>query len=140
MSASFIDSNVFVYLLDERSHDKTALARQLVRDGLERLDAVISFQVVQETLNVVTRRIPAPLTAHDAAGFLGRFLAPLWQVMPSADLYRRGLEIQERYGFSFYDALIVAAALSAGCTTLYSEDFQHGQRIERLTVVNPFLG
>lgn len=54
-------------------------------------------------------------------------------------LYQRGLEIAERWRFSFYDALIVAAALSAGCKTLYSEDLQHDQRLDGLRVVNPFL-
>jgi predicted nucleic acid-binding protein len=54
-------------------------------------------------------------------------------------LYQRALDIQARYHFGFYDALIIAAALEAGCTRLYSEDLQHGQRIERLTIENPFL-
>jgi predicted nucleic acid-binding protein len=54
-------------------------------------------------------------------------------------LYQRALDIQARYHYGFYDALIIAAALDAGCTRLYSEDLQHGQRIERLTIENPFL-
>ena len=54
-------------------------------------------------------------------------------------LYKRALDIQARYHFGFYDALIIAAALEAGCSRLYSEDLQHGQRIERLTIENPFL-
>ena len=58
--------------------------------------------------------------------------------MPTRALYQRALDLQTRYQFRFYDALIVAAALAAGCTRLYSEDLQHGQRIEGLTIVNPF--
>jgi predicted nucleic acid-binding protein len=54
-------------------------------------------------------------------------------------LYQRALDIQARYRYGFYDALIIAAALEAGCIRLYSEDLQHGQRIERLTIENPFL-
>jgi predicted nucleic acid-binding protein len=53
-------------------------------------------------------------------------------------LYHRALDIQARYRYGFYDALIIAAALSDGCSRLYSEDFQDGQRIEGLTIVNPF--
>ena len=53
-------------------------------------------------------------------------------------LYHRGLDLQIRYRFSFYDSLIVAAALEAGCKTLYSEDLQHAQEIEGLTIANPF--
>ena len=59
--------------------------------------------------------------------------------MPSHALYRRALEIQTRYGYGFYDSLIIAAALEAGCQHLLSEDMQHGQQIEQLRIVNPFL-
>ncbi len=58
--------------------------------------------------------------------------------MPTLALYRRGLDIRARYGFSFYDSLIVAAALESGCTRIYSEDLQHGQQIEGLIIENPF--
>ena len=54
-------------------------------------------------------------------------------------IHQRGLQVAERYGFSIYDALIVAAALDADCATLYTEDLQHGQVIDRtLTITNPF--
>ena len=65
-------------------------------------------------------------------------LVPLRRVMPNAALYRRALEVKQRYAFSFYDAQIVAAALEAGCARLLTEDLQDGQRIESLVVVNPF--
>jgi predicted nucleic acid-binding protein len=58
--------------------------------------------------------------------------------MPTPALFERALEVQDRYGYAFYDALIVAAALEAGCTRLYSEDLQDGQRIGALTIENPF--
>jgi predicted nucleic acid-binding protein len=54
-------------------------------------------------------------------------------------LYERCLQVQQRWKFSFYDALIVAAALDAGCTRLISEDLQHDQRIDRLRIENPFV-
>ena len=57
---------------------------------------------------------------------------------PSQGLYHRALDIQARYRYGFYDALIIAAALDAGCTRLYSEDLQHGQRIDGLIIENPF--
>ena len=68
-------------------------------------------------------------------------MIPIWrinQIEPTPELYRSGLQVQARYGFSFYDSLIVAAALEAGCATLYSEDMQHGQQIQGLTIRNPF--
>jgi predicted nucleic acid-binding protein len=139
MSADFLDSNVLVYLVDERDPTKQAMAEQLVREGLETGDTQISFQVVQETLNVITRKVQITSTLEDARRFLNEVLAPLWRVMPTHGLYERALDIQSRYQYSFYDALIIAAALSGGCTRLLSEDLQHGQRIEGLTIENPFL-
>ena len=138
MSGEFIDTNVFVYLFDETDVHKRNTAERLVRMALETRNACISYQVVQETLNVVTRKLPSPMSTENAQRFLEQILAPLWQIMPSFALYRRGLDLQTRYGFSFYDSLIVAAALESGCTRLYTEDLQHGQRIDGLTIENPF--
>jgi predicted nucleic acid-binding protein len=138
MSGEFIDTNVFVYLFDETDNRKREIAGRLVRTALETQTACISHQVIQETLNVVTRKLPSPMTPENAQRFLEQILAPLWQIMPNVALYRRGLYIQARYGFSFYDSLIIAAALESGCSRLYSEDLQHGQQIEGMTIENPF--
>jgi predicted nucleic acid-binding protein len=138
MSGDFIDTNIFIYLFDETDARKRNIAEQLVHTALEKRNGLISHQVVQETLNVVTRKLPVTMTVDDAGRFFEQILLPLWQVMPSAAIYRRGLGIQGRYSFSLYDALIVAAALESGCIRLYSEDLQHGQRIKGLTIENPF--
>lgn len=140
MSGDFIDSNVFVCLFDETDERKRDVADGIVEHALRAHSASISFQVVQETLNVVTRKLPTPMTAEDAKRLLERVLAPLWRVSPSPALYNRALDIQARYRYGFYDSLIVAAALDAGCTRLYSEDLQDGQLIEGLTIENPFKG
>ncbi len=73
-----------------------------------------------------------------AKGFLQQVLVPLWRISPSQALYDRALDLQARYRFGFYDALIIAAALDAGCTRLYSEALKDGQQIEGLTIENPF--
>lgn len=138
MSADFLDSNVFVYLFDETDERRREIARRLVHEGLETGDSCISFQVVQETLAVLTGKLKKRATSADARRFLGGVLAPLWRVMPSPSLYEHGLELQERYSLGFYDALIVAAALEAGCTRLWSEDMQDGLRVDGLTIRNPF--
>lgn len=138
MSDDFIDSNVFVYLFDETDDHKRETADAIVESAIRDRSAAISFQVVQETLNVLTRKVPALMTPEDAGRFVERTLAPLWKVSPSLSLYRRALDIQSRYQYAFYDSLIVAAALDAGCARLLSEDFQDGQRIESLTIENPF--
>lgn len=133
---NFLDSNIFVYLFERSEPDKYLRADELVREMLDNETGCISYQVVQETLNVVGRIVG--YDSDQLAQLCDEILFPLWQIDPSESLYRNGLEIQTRYGYSFYDSLIVAAALGAGCTTLYSEDMQDGQRIEGLTIRNPF--
>ena len=138
MSADFFDSNVLLYLVDESDPGKRTTAERLVAQGLQTGEARISFQVVQETLNVITRKVQVPTNPDDARRFLGEVLIPLWRIMPTHALYERALDIQARYRYSFYDSLIIAAALAAGCTRLYSEDLQHGQQIEGVRIENPF--
>lgn len=139
MSGEFIDSNVFVYLFDETDDRKREAAERIVDSALQNHNASISFQVVQETLNVLTRKLPTPMTVEGAKDFLQQVLVPLWRVSPSRALYDRALDLQARYRYGFYDSLIIAAALDAGCTRLYSENLQDGHRIEGLTIRNPFL-
>ena len=138
MSADdFLDTNVLVYSIDSESPEKRQRALELVNRSVTGRTGCISFQVVQETLNVLIRRTETPVDR--IRQLLDNVLVPLWQVYPSAVLYEDAISIQSRYGFSFYDSLIVAAALEAGCTRLYSEDMQHGQQIQRLTILNPFI-
>ena len=137
MSAeNFLDTNVLVHMFDETDAGKRQPAEALVNESLASGTGCISFQVVQETLNILIRRLG--FVAEDARRALEQVLVPLWQVYPSAVLYQDAIVLQSRYGFSFYDALIIAAALEAGCARLYSEDMQHGQRIEQLTILNPY--
>lgn len=139
MSADvFIDTNVLVYQLDATDARKHAIAERIVHDGLAQGTACISFQVVQECLNVALRKAKVPLSLEAARGYLEVVLLPLMQVPATDALYHRALDVQGRWRFGFYDSLIVAAALTAGCRRLLSEDLQHGQRIEGLTVVDPF--
>ena len=134
----FLDTNVFVYQLEGRDARKAGIARDLIRQGIESGNACISFQVVQECLNTALRKALVPLGGHEMRRYLDSVLAPLLRVQPSLRLYHASLDIQSRYRFAYYDALIVAAALDAGCATLYSEDLQDRQRIDGLTVVDPF--
>ncbi len=134
----FIDSNIFVYMFDEAAPDKRRRANALVRQSLTDKSGCISFQVVQETINAVVRKLE--ITGEQVLQLLEETLIPLWQIYPSPELYLRALDLRERYGFSFYDSLIIAAALEAGCTRLYTEDMQHGQQIQGLAIENPFLG
>ena len=139
MSANFFDSNVLVYQLDDSHPDKRDIAQDLIDRAFAENDTAISFQVVQESLNVVTQKWRNPVSSDKAERFLRETLMPLCEVYPHEGLYLEGLAIKSRYKYRFYDSLIIAAALELGCQTLYSEDMQDGQVIEEtLTIVNPF--
>ena len=138
-AADFIDSNVLVYAFDSAGGEKSTIASHILHTALRQGNAVISFQVVQETLHVIGRKFSRVATLQDRQSALAQILVPLWRIHPSPALYTRCLDIQERYGFSFYDSLIVAAALEGHCTRLLSEDLQHGQQIQGLRVENPFI-
>ena len=138
MSVNFFDSNVLIYMFDEKDQDKKETARSYIASALKARDSVISHQVVQETLNVITRRHATLATEEEANHFFTTTLMPLWKINPSRRLYQKALGIQARYQYGFYDSLIIAAALEADCETLYSEDMQHGQIIEGLTIQDPF--
>src|SRR4051794_33369826 len=122
MSDDFFDSNVLVYLFDETDARKSAIARRLIDEAVEAGSGVISFQVVQEVLNLLTNKFASPASPDQALKALRELLLPLWRVMPSERLYLRALGIQSRYRFHFYDSLIVAAALEGECSRLLTED------------------
>ena len=139
MSAeAFLDTNILIHDLEGLDERKAAIAGELVRTGILTGSACISFQVISETLNVARRKAEVPLSAESAHAYLDAVLAPLYRAPATIDLYHRALEVESRYGYSFFDALIIAAALTEGCSRLYSEDLQDGQRIDGLTIVNPF--
>ena len=135
---SFIDTNVLVYHVDDTDPRKSDIAHGIIRDAVATGSACISYQVVQEFLNTMVRKAEQPLSRDDAHTYLAEILTPLCRVFASIPLYQNALDIQGRYRFGFYDSLIVAAALSAGCTQLLTEDLQDGQRIEGLEIRNPF--
>ena len=138
MPGDFLDSNVLLYLFEMNDLVKRETARNVLQSAVSGSGATISFQVVQEVLNGITRRSSPPADPEDAHRLLQETLLPLWRVMPSEALYSRAIGVWSRYRYSFYDSLIIAAALAASCTRLLSENLQDGQRIEGLVIENPF--
>ena len=134
----FLDTNIFVYSIDRRDPVKEQKAATLIRDSLGSLKGVVSFQVVQEFFNA-SKRFVASMPVESAQLYLERVFLPLLRVHSSAALYGDALALQGRYRLSWYDSLIVCAALRAECTILYSEDMQHGQQFGALRIQNPFL-
>ena len=134
---AFLDTNVLVYAISKADPAKQSIALGIVSRALAERSAVISFQVVQECLNVATGKFESTLRGS-ARVWLEDYLMPLCAVLPSQSLYLRAIDVKARYQFSFYDSLIVATALQAQVRTLMTEDLQHGQIIDGLQVINPF--
>jgi len=135
----FLDTNIFAYAAHPARSSKTAVALKLIEGGLESGNGIVSYQVVQEFFNLAFRKFPKPMSAFDAEEFLDTALRPLLAVHSSPALYVSALQIYRHHHFSWYDSLIVAAAQQAECSILYTEDMQHGRRIDDLTIENPFL-
>ncbi len=134
----FLDTNVLVYTFDASAPEKRNTARKLVVDGLEDGRGAISWQVLQEFLNVALNRFAKPLTVVEATEYLDEVLALLCQVRPTPAIYRDALSIRGETGFHFYDALVVAAAVHSGAGVLYSEDLQSGRTVRGVRIENPF--
>ncbi|HEB86143.1 MAG TPA: PIN domain-containing protein [Gammaproteobacteria bacterium] len=134
----FLDTNILVYTFDATAPAKQQIARELVSTALNLQQGIISYQVVQEFLNVATCKFSPSLTLADTNIYLDKVLTPLCELFPCMSYYSKALGISDRWGFSLYDSLIITASLEAGCETLYTEDLQHGQIIQSLTIIDPF--
>ncbi len=128
---AFIDTNVLTYA--HGSGAKGEAARQVILAG-----GVISVQVLNEFAAVLRRkfRLEWPVIA-DALADVRTALGPVRPV--DVEIHLHAVALASAHGFSFYDALIVASALAAGCDTLLTEDLQAGRRVDGLTIVNPFV-
>ncbi|QXX76187.1 PIN domain-containing protein [Methylovirgula sp. HY1] len=126
----FFDTNIFVYLAaaDVAKADR---AEAILAQG-----GVVSVQVLNEFTSVVSRK--QNLSLPEIRDFLAT-IRTLCEVVPlSVQTHERGLDLVERFKFSIYDAMIVAAAQLANCTVLYTEDLHHGQVVDGLAIRNPF--
>ena len=139
MSAKFfLDTNIFIYSLGGTPAGKARRAAELVREAIASRNGIISYQVVQEFFSVAFRRFAPPMTLAEAEQYLASVFRPMLAVQSSQALLADALRLYERYRLSWYDSLIVAAALEAQCGVLYSEDMGHGQTFGDLRIENPF--
>ena len=131
MSAAkvFFDTNVLLYLL--AADAKADKAEALLASG-----GIVSVQVLNEFASTAFRKLK--LKWPEIREILDGVRAVCNVVPVTLAIHEKGVAIAERYQVSFYDSLILAAAQEAGCRTLYSEDMQHGQAIQGVTVRNPF--
>jgi predicted nucleic acid-binding protein len=127
----FIDTNVLLYLLSG-DDDRAGRAEALLGER-----GVISVQVLNELVNVATRKLR--LTWNEVEEVLAAVRSACRVEPLTTEVHDCARGLAERYRLSFYDGVIVASALLAGCRVLYSEDMQHGLKIDRsLTIRNPF--
>lgn len=136
MRPVFLDTNVLVYAYDTRDEVKYRQIDKFLRPLLFEDRVVISSQVLQEFCNVFSGKLL--MTPEKLVDIIDSLLGGLVAHTPSIPYYKRVIILKQRYGLSFYDALIVQAALDLGCETLYSEDLQNGQKFGKLTIKNPF--
>jgi len=135
----FLDTNIFVYSLDPVEPRKARIAEELVTRGVGSRLGVISYQVVQEFMNVSLRQFRATMTVTELELYFFKVLLPMMTIPSSSGLFLEALRLQRADQIAWYDSLIVAAALQGGCEILYSEDLQHGRRFGDLVIQNPFL-
>ncbi len=136
---SFLDTNVIVYAFGPSSPEKAKIAQRMITDGAADKQAIISYQVVQEFINVALRGFRLTIARSDLESFVLMALFPMMAISSSPALVMEALRLHGEHGLAWYDALIVAAALQGGCKVLYSEDLQHGRRFGDLVIQNPFL-
>ena len=130
---SFLDTNVLIYCYTISEPEKQTKAQAVA----DLPNTVISTQVLKEVSNILRKKFA--LNWADVRSAIEEAESNFEVHINTANSIKKACAIAERYGFSFYDSLIVAAALEVGCSTLYSEDLQYGQVIEKsLTVKNPF--
>lgn len=129
--SGFVDTNILIYAF-AADDPRSARAEALVADG-----GIIGVQVLNEFTNVARRKLQWPWAQIEAALRVIEELFGPARPLTTA-VHARAVKLARDHKLSFYDALIVAAAMDAGCNVLYSEDLQHGQRFEGLTIENPF--
>ena len=134
----FFDTNVLVYPFDGAQAQNKARAQALLADAAGSREALLSTQVLQEFFVAVTRKLSTPLP-HDQAEQAVRELALLPLVHIDVPTILESIATMRRYGLSFWDSLIVRSANKGGAAVLYTEDLNNGQKIDTLTVQNPFV-
>ena len=132
---SFIDTNVLIYADAGDEPLKQQRVLTLITEARLNGQAVLSTQVLQEFANVALRKLHLPLSlVRERLRFYAAF-----EVVPvTADLIAAAVDLHISHQLAFYDALILRAALAAGCTRLWSEDMHGGLRLGGLQIVNPF--
>jgi len=135
----FFDTNIVVYLFDTSEKEKQLKAERLLLEPMGKSSFYISSQVINEFVNITTGKIKNPVTFERQIEIISFFQAFFFISSISVKTSIAAIELKLKYKFSYWDSLILAAALENKCSILYSEDMQHNQVIENtLKIINPF--
>lgn len=133
----FVDTNILVYAHDTSAGAKRDRAARLLEELWESRSGCLSVQVLQEFYVSITRKVANPLDSNTAAQIVADL--SVWQVhAPVAADVLAAIEIQRRYGVSFWDAMILQSAVRLGCKIVWSEDLSGGQVYDGVRVIDPF--
>jgi predicted nucleic acid-binding protein len=135
---AFFDTNVNVYLFDVAEPEKRAMAMALLQRPL-RFEPVFSAQVLSEFFTVTTHKLKRPLTPLEATEAIRDF-ARMEVVPVDTSLVLDAIRLRELHRLSYWDSLILAAAIRGRCEILLSEDFSHGAVLSGVRIKNPFRG
>lgn len=138
-SRDFLDTNILVYMYDQRDPGKQARAFEVTGNAIANGTGVVSAQVLGEFFNTVTMRIPNPISVEVAEDAISLF-AKMPVVELDLALVRRAVTTCRRYQISYWDSLIIVAAERAGCARIISEDLNDGQVYHGIVVESPFDG
>ncbi len=135
---AFFDSNVLIYAFDTEAGQKGERARTLLAMAARTGAGVLSYQVFQELISVMQKKYRVKPSNAEMKRILAQTRKDFQVIESSGELLANALDLRERFNFSWYDSLIVAAALEAKCELLVSEDMRDGLAIDGMTIVNPF--
>ncbi len=133
----FVDTNVLVYARDANFPDKQARAEEWLRSLYVSRRGRLSVQVLQEYYTTVTRKLRPGLSRSEARDDV-RDLCSWEPLAMTSELLSSAWQVEEDHGLSWWDSLIVAAALHLGCDTLLTEDLAHGHNYGGVVAINPF--
>jgi len=134
----FVDTNILMYAHDTAAGAKHERAKALVEDLWRDRSGVVSTQVLQELCVNLRRKAKRPVDAKQAREIVADYLA--WDVVTNTgQSILDALEVEARYGISFWDALIIQAAEAFGVAIVYSEDLSDGQSYGGVRVMNPLM-
>lgn len=134
----FLDTNILVYAFDKKDVRKQNIAKRYLDCLSKDKNYVLSLQVLNEFCNVAFRKLKPPMPTQDISAFISSI--PKNRILPlTKETTLKALKVKEDYMFSFWDSLIVSAAIIGNCNYVLTENISHSQKIETVTIINPFL-